>query len=391
VNFLGNFIELGINEFSVNALKKQNILKPTPVQQKSIPLILKGQNIMAQARTGSGKTLAFILPIIENLKYKPNEALILVPTRELATQIYEVIRDLGNSKVKAFPIYGGVSINNQIMKLERGINIIVGTPGRIIDLYKRRKLRLNDIRFVVVDEADRMFDMGFTPDVKYILDQVHTEYQFMLFSATFDNRIRELVKKYSKNKFEFLNLSRDNLTVGNTRQFYYLIDNYSDKFKTFVKVLRREKPEHALVFVNTKKTAAWLNNRLRNRNNFNYNVDIISGDLSQFQREKILKGFKSHKINLLIATDVAARGLDINNISHVFNYDIPKYPENYVHRIGRTSRMNKLGVAITLVVKDEYEYLCHIEGLIDKEIKVRTLSLDSQGRGEKNHYHNPFY
>jgi len=386
-----NFIELGINEFSVNALKKQNILKPTPVQQKSIPLILKGQNIMAQARTGSGKTLAFVLPIIENLKYQPNEALILVPTRELANQIYEVIRDLGNSKVKAFPIYGGVSINNQITKLERGINIIVGTPGRIIDLYKRRKLRLNDIRFVVVDEADRMFDMGFTPDVKYILDQVHTEYQFMLFSATFDNRIRELVKKYSNNKFEFLNLSRDNLTVGNTRQFYYMIDNYSDKFKTFVKVLRREKPEHALVFVNTKKTAAWLNNRLRNRNNFNYNVDIISGDLSQFQREKILKGFKSHKINLLIATDVAARGLDINNISHVFNYDIPKYPENYVHRIGRTSRMNKLGVAITLVVKDEYEYLCHIEGLIDKEIKVRTLSLDSQGRGEKGHYHNPFY
>ena len=384
-----NFTELGINEHNVNQLKKLGIVKPTPVQQKAIPLILKGQNIMAQARTGSGKTLAFVLPIIENLKYQPNEALILVPTRELATQIYEVIRDLGNSKVKAFPIYGGVSINNQITKLENGINIIIGTPGRIIDLYKRRKLRLNDIRFVVVDEADRMFDMGFTPDVKYILDQVHTNFQFMLFSATFDYGIRELVKKYSKNKFEFLNLSRDHLTVGNTRQFYYMIDNYSDKFKTFIKVLRREKPKHLLVFVNTKKTAAWLTNRLKSRDNFNYRVELISGDLSQFQREKILKGFKAHKINLLIATDVAARGLDINNISHVFNYDIPKYPENYVHRIGRTSRMNKLGVAITLVVKDEYEYLCHIEGLIDKEIKLRVL--DSQGRGEEGRYHNPFY
>ncbi len=383
------FKELGISEHNIAALKKINISKPTPVQQKSIPLILKGQNIMAQARTGSGKTLAFVLPIIENLKYQPNEALILVPTRELATQIYEVIRDLGNSKVKAFPIYGGVSINNQITKLENGINIIIGTPGRIIDLYKRRKLRLNDIRFVVVDEADRMFDMGFTPDVKYILDQVHTNFQFMLFSATFDYGIRELVKKYSKNKFEFLNLSRDHLTVGNTRQFYYMIDNYSDKFKTFIKVIRREKPKHLLVFVNTKKTAAWLTNRLKSRDNFNYRVELISGDLSQFQREKILKGFKSHKINLLIATDVAARGLDINNISHVFNYDIPKYPENYVHRIGRTSRMNKLGVAITLVVKDEYEYLCHIEGLIDKEIKLRVL--DSQGRGEEGRYHNPFY
>ena len=381
-----NFSELGINEHNANALKKINIDKPTPVQLKAIPLILKGQNIMAQARTGSGKTLAFILPIIEKLKFTRNEALILVPTRELANQIYEVVRDLGNSRVRAFPIYGGVSINNQINKLEDGINIIIGTPGRIIDLYQRRKLRLNESRFVVVDEADRMFDMGFTPDVKYILNQINSDYQFMLFSATFDNRIRELVKQYSKNSFEFLNLSRDNLTVGNTKQFYYLIDRYEDKLKTFLKILRREKPDHLLVFVNTKRTAAWLSKRLKSKDNFIYNVDLISGDLSQHQREKILKAFKSHKINLLIATDVAARGLDINNISHVFNYDIPKYPENYVHRIGRTSRMNKRGVAITLCLKDEYEYLCHIEGLIDKEIKEKTIYTQ-----QNTQYHNPFY
>ena len=382
-----NFTELGINDHNANALKKININKPTPVQQKAIPLILKGQNIMAQARTGSGKTLAFILPIIENLKFTRNEALILVPTRELANQIYEVVRDLGDSRVKAFPIYGGVSINNQINKLENGISIIIGTPGRIIDLYKRRKLRLNEIRFVVVDEADRMFDMGFTPDVKYILNQIHSDYQFMLFSATFDNRIRELVKQYSKNSFEFLNLSRDHLTVGNTKQFYYLIDRYGDKLKTFLKILRREKPDHLLVFVNTKRTAAWLVKRLKSLDNFIYNVDLISGDLSQHQREKILKAFKTHKINLLIATDVAARGLDINNISHVFNYDIPKYPENYVHRIGRTSRMNKRGVAITLCLKDEYEYLCHIEGLIEKEIKEKIIYSPQKN----TQYHNPFY
>ncbi|MFX0049227.1 MAG: DEAD/DEAH box helicase, partial [Candidatus Hermodarchaeota archaeon] len=218
-----NFTELGINEHNVKELKRNKIIKPTPVQQKAIPLILKGQNIMAQARTGSGKTLAFVLPIIESLNYKRNEALILVPTRELATQIYEVIRDLGNPRLKSLPIYGGVSINNQISKLENGINIIIGTPGRIIDLYKRKKLKLNDIRFVVVDEADRMFDMGFSPDVKYILDQIRSDYQFMLFSATFDSEIRELVKKYSKNQFIFINLSRDDLTVGNTRQYYYMI------------------------------------------------------------------------------------------------------------------------------------------------------------------------
>ncbi|MFX0009039.1 MAG: DEAD/DEAH box helicase [Candidatus Hermodarchaeota archaeon] len=381
-----NFTELGINHHNANALKKINIHKPTPVQQKAIPLILKGQNVMAQARTGSGKTLAFLLPIIEKLKYKKNEALILAPTRELANQIYEVIRDLENSRVKAYPIYGGVSINNQITKLENGVNIVIGTPGRIIDLYKRKKLRLNDIQFVVVDEADRMFDMGFAPDVKYILDQIHTNYQFLLFSATFDYAIRELVKKYSKNKFEFVNLSRDNLTVRNTRQFYYMIDNYRDKFKTFLKILRKEKPKHLLVFVNTKKTATWLSRKLNSLRNFHYKVDLISGDLSQFQREKILNDFKDHRINLLIATDVAARGLDIDNISHVFNYDIPKYPENYVHRIGRTSRMNKLGVAITLCLKDEYEYLCHIEGLIDKELKLKTLYSPEQSQ-----YHNPFY
>jgi len=168
-----------------------------------------------------------------------------------------------------------------------------------------------------------------------------------------------------------------------------MIDNYSDKLKTFLKILRREKPKHLLVFVNTKKTASWLRNRLKSLDNFAYRTDLISGDLSQFQREKILNLFKDHKINLLIATDVAARGLDIDNISHVFNYDIPKYPENYVHRIGRTSRMNKLGVAITLCVKDEYEYLCHIEGLIDKEIKLKTLN--SQDKQDEGRYHNPFY
>ena len=384
-----NFTELGINEHNVNELRRNKIVKPTPVQQEAIPLILKGQNIMAQARTGSGKTLAFVLPIIESLNYTRNEAIILVPTRELATQIYEVIRDLGNPKVKSLPIYGGVSINNQITQLEKGINIIIGTPGRIIDLFKRKKLRLNDMRFVVVDEADRMFDMGFTPDVKYILNQIHTNYQFMLFSATFDNGIRELVKTYSKNEFKFLNLSRDELTVGNTRQFYYMIDQYRDKFKTFLKILRREKATHLLVFVNTKRTATWLSNKLKRLNNFDYKVDLISGDLSQFQREKILKAFKDRRINLLIATDVAARGLDIDNISHVFNYDIPKYPENYIHRIGRTSRMNKRGVAITLCVKDEYEYLCHIEGLIDKELRQKFI--DSQDRQDQGRYHNPFY
>ncbi len=380
------FKDIGISNHFIDALNKLNITTPTPVQLKAIPLLLKGQHVMAQARTGSGKTLAYLLPILENLDSAFNEALILVPTRELAKQVNRVIKDLKLHKVRSMTIYGGVSINNQIRKLEKGVNIIVGTPGRIIDLYKRRKLNLRKIKYICLDEADRLWDFGFAPDVKYILNQVKSNYQFMLFSATLHSEIRDLVKEYSKNKFVFINLSKDDLTVHNTRQYYYLIDFFKDKYKSFMKILRNEKPKHALVFVNTKKTANWLGRRLKSQKNINYKVDIISGNLSQFQREKILKGFREHKINLLVATDVAARGLDIENISHVFNYDIPKFPENYVHRIGRTSRMGKDGVAITLVLKDEYEYLCHIEGIIDKEIQERTLFIP-----QKKHYHNPFY
>ncbi|MBY8992374.1 MAG: DEAD/DEAH box helicase [Candidatus Lokiarchaeota archaeon] len=343
---------------------------------------------MAQAKTGSGKTLAFVLPIIERLKYVNNEALILAPTRELAKQINSVIKELGDPRVKSMTIYGGVSISNQIRKLHEGVNIIIGTPGRIIDLYKRRELKFHNIRFVVLDEGDRLWDMGFAPDVQYILNQIKTDYQFLLFSATLYSDIREMVKKFSKNKFEFLNLSRDSITVGSTKQFYYMIERFEEKFKTFLKILRREKPEHTLVFVNTKKTATWLNNKLRSARGINFRVQVISGDLSQAQREKVLLDFRNHKINMLIATDVAARGLDIDNISHVFNYDVPKFPDVYVHRIGRTSRMSKKGVAITLCLKDEYEYLCHIEGLIDKEIKQKELYQPQQ---EEGRYHNPFY
>ncbi|MFW9948219.1 MAG: DEAD/DEAH box helicase, partial [Candidatus Odinarchaeota archaeon] len=204
-----NFQDLGINEQLANALKRLDITKPTPVQQATIPVILKERHVMVQAKTGSGKTLAFLLPIIEKLNNELNEVLILEPTRELAKQVDQVLKDLGNHTIKSMTIYGGVSIDNQIRQLEKGVNIICGTPGRIIDLYKRKKLNLRNVKFVVVDEADRLFDMGFAPDVNYILRQIYSNYQFMLFSATLYSQIRKLVKKYSKNKFEFINLSKD--------------------------------------------------------------------------------------------------------------------------------------------------------------------------------------
>jgi ATP-dependent RNA helicase DeaD len=222
--------------------------------------------------------------------------------------------------------------------------------------------------------------MGFAPDVKYILRQIKTNYQFMLFSATLDYDMRMLVKKYTKNKFDFINLSRDEITVGNTLQFYYLIDLYEQKYNTFIAILRKEHPDHALVFVNTRKTADWLSRTLKRDKRIKYTVGILSGRMSQHQREEMLLKFRNKQINILVATDVAARGLDIDDISHVINYDVPKYPEVYIHRIGRTSRMNKRGVAITLVLKDEYEYLCNIEGLINKEIKRRETRYQRRKR-----------
>ncbi|TFF99418.1 MAG: DEAD/DEAH box helicase [Promethearchaeota archaeon] len=367
------FNNLNLSEENIEALKQLNINKPTPVQKKAIPLILKNFNIMVQSKTGTGKTYAYLIPIIEKLSYTRNECLIIVPVRELAKQVKKFIKDLGNNKIKPLTIYGGVSINNQINKLKQGVNIIIGTPGRLIDLYKRGHLKLNQLKFVVLDEADRLLDMGFLPDIKYILDQIHSDYQFMLFSATLDHKLKELVKKYTKSEFKYLNLSRDEMSVENTLQFYYLIDHFKQKYNTFRKVIKNERPESALVFVNTKKTGNWLYNRLK-QDNFGYRVGYLSGDLTQKMREETLKRFRRDKINLLIATDVAARGFDIEDITHVINYDLPKYPENYVHRIGRTSRMNKRGVAITLCLKDEYEYLCRIEGLINKEIRKKSFN-----------------
>jgi ATP-dependent RNA helicase DeaD len=359
-----------------------DITKPTPVQEKAIPLILEGHNIMAQARTGSGKTLAFLLPIIEQLKFINNECLILAPTRELAKQVNRVVESLGDNRVRSMTVYGGVSINNQIQKIRRGVNIIVATPGRLIDLFKRRKLHFDNIRFVVLDEADRLWDMGFSPDIKYILrniDKATRDFQFMLFSATLEPDIRKVVKDFTKDKFKFINLSKDDMTVENTRQFYYLVDEFKDKFDSFLKILKKENPKNSLIFINTKRTGRWLYKQLKHRN-LGYNIGYMSGDLSQHKREKILKRFRDKKIDMLIATDVAARGLDISNITHVFNYDVPKYPENYVHRIGRTSRMNKKGAAITLCLKDEYRYLVHIEGLIEKEIKRKMLDSERHPR-----------
>ncbi len=367
-----SFKTLNISNEHIEALKNINIEKPTEVQEKVIPLIFEGRNIITQSKTGTGKTYAYLLPIIQKLSFTKNECLIIVPVRELALQVVDFINNLEQDHVKSFPIYGGVSIERQIKELKQGKNIIVGTPGRLLDIHNRGILKLNNIKFLVLDEADRLLDMGFLPDIKAILNSIKSKFQFMLFSATFDEKLKKLVEKYANNDMKFLNLSRDKLTVKNTKQYYYLINSYNEKYKYLKHILKEENPKSAIIFVNTKKTGNWLSNKMK-FDKLNLKVGYLSGDQTQNQREKILDQFRKKYIKLLVATDVAARGLDIQNISHIINYDVPQYPENYVHRIGRTSRQNKKGTAITLCLEDQYNFLCQIEEVINKEIKQKTL------------------
>ena len=373
------FAEMKIKPEIVRALKDMQITEPTEIQEKTIPISLQGENVIAQAKTGSGKTLAFCIPILERLTSEGRpQAIILVPTRELCRQVGDVIRALSKytKTVKILEVYGGVSIMNQIEKLNRGVNVIVATPGRLIDIYERGKISFEHVKFVVLDEADRMLDMGFMPDVSYILDNIKSKPQFMLFSATILDEIKILSERFTNGNYRDIDVSHDELTVESTKQFYYLISDYRNKYKYFKAILLKEKPSHVLVFTNTKKTADWLKGRLDRERNFPYKVGVLSGNMSQASRERVIKEFKQHKINFLIATDVAARGLDIPNVSHVINYDLPQYEENYVHRIGRTSRMGKKGTAITLCLQDEFIYLCRIEDFIHTEIKKKELSKD---------------
>ncbi|MBN2155949.1 MAG: DEAD/DEAH box helicase [Candidatus Lokiarchaeota archaeon] len=386
------FNEFGIKDEIVKALEEKNIIEPTKIQKQAIPIALEGKNIIAQAKTGSGKTYAFSIPIINQIKAgKVPECLILVPTRELCRQVAQVMKHASKylRNVRVLQVYGGISINPQILTLQKGVNIVVATPGRLIDLYERKEISFDKIRFVVLDEADRMLDMGFFPDIQYIMNQIHTDPQLMLFSATILEEIKVLSQSFTRGNYTDINVSKDSLTVENTNQLYYLVKHFKDKYYAFVRVLRKLKPQmkHVLVFTNTKKTAMWLKGRLERERNLPFKIEMLSGDLSQAKREVVTKKFKNHEIDFLIATDVAARGLDIANVSHVINYDVPQYTEIYVHRIGRTSRMGKEGTALTFALQDEYRYICQIEGFIDKtlqKVEVPPRANLSKNSGEEH-------
>jgi len=367
------FEELGVGQDILRALQDIGYESPTPIQRQAIPVLMEGRDLMAQSQTGTGKTAAFAIPMIE--KVDPNEpvvqGLVLAPTRELSVQVAETIHKLGRFRgVTDMPIYGGQPYDRQLRALKRGVQIVVGTPGRLMDHIRRGTLDLSHVRLVVLDEADQMLDMGFIDDIEFILDQIPGQRQIALFSATIPPRIRSLSKRYLSDP-EVLTIAKERVTVPEVSQ-YYVETSRQGKLEALSRILDMEQPESAVVFVRTKRETDELGESLVGRG---YLAEVIHGDLTQSLRQRAITGFRDGRADILVATDVAARGLDIPNVSHVINYDIPEDPEAYVHRIGRTARAGKSGSAITFVTPRERGLLKTIERLIN--IRLTPMRIPS--------------
>jgi len=357
------FEKLGLSQEVLKVLKEEGFEKPTEIQEKSIPILLKGKDLVGGSATGSGKTLAFAAPIIENLK--PNkrvQALILTPTRELAEQVSESIKKFSkNRRLNVLAVYGGVSIEPQMRKLAI-TDVVVGTPGRVLDHMHRKTLRLDNVKFLVLDEVDRMFDMGFRVDVEKILRECPRERQTMMFSATISNDIDYLAKKYTKNPVQVS--VKSYLDASKLKQIYYDIEN-NQKFSLLVHLLKEEDSDLVMVFCSTRRNADFVANNL---SEVGINAKAIHGGLDQKKRIRILQEFHNKGVGVLVCTDVAARGLDIKGVSHIYNYDLPPSSSDYIHRIGRTARAGKEGIAINFLSGRDYENFGNIEK--DKSLKI---------------------
>ncbi|MDD5016362.1 MAG: DEAD/DEAH box helicase, partial [Atribacterota bacterium] len=342
------FEHLGFSQKVLDAIYKKGFEEPSQIQALTIPVMLRNDtNIMAQAQTGTGKTAAFGLPLIEmiNPHEKSVQALIITPTRELAIQVSEEISSFkGDSGIQVIPIYGGQSIDQQLRRLKKGVHIVVGTPGRVIDHIKRKTLNLKDIEYLILDEADEMLNMGFIEDMEEIMKHTNPQKRTFLFSATMPSRIKVLASKYMAD-YKFITVEKQQLTTNLTEQIYYEV-KAADKFEALCRIIDIEEDFYGLVFCRTKNDVDSVAGHLIDRG---YDADVIHGDISQAQREKTLDKFKKKKINVLVATDVAARGIDVYNMTHVINYSLPQDPESYVNRIGRTGRAGKQGTAITFI------------------------------------------
>jgi ATP-dependent RNA helicase DeaD len=370
---VSGFAELGVSETMLEALRIVRYLEPTPIQSGVFKRVKAGADIMGQAQTGTGKTAAFCIPIIEGVEECPPGddpvALILVPTRELAVQVRdEAVRLAYGRDIRLTACYGGKPLAKQIAKLREGMDLVVGTPGRILDLVHRRALLLNQVRWVVLDEADRMLDIGFRPDIEKILKRTPLERQTLLFSATLPPPVVRLAEKYMKSP-EILDFSNKNLAVDTIEQFYVTVDS-ERKFEALLYLLNDQQPNQAIIFTRTKRGADQLAKLLSNHVE---SLAAIHGDLVQTERDRVMGLFRSGKLRYLVATDVVGRGIDVSGISHIINYDIPAFCDDYVHRVGRTGRMGREGVAYTFVTVQEGSELTRIEIRIDKLLKRADL------------------
>jgi len=366
-----HFSELNLDADLVRAVTELGYEEPTPIQAGVIPFMLAHRDVIAQAQTGTGKTAAFSLPILQNLQRGQHgvQALVLAPTRELALQVSKALQGYGSQRnVRVLAVYGGQPYGPQIQQIRRGVDVIVGTPGRLIDLITKQILDLSTINTVVLDEADEMLSMGFIEDIETILQETPAGRQTALFSATLPNEIRRLSDRYLKSP-ESVTIERKQMTVAAVEQRYYLV-NEKDKLAAVTRLFEMEDVTRGLIFVRTRAGAGQLAADLNSRN---YPAEAIHGDLDQKAREQVLNGFRSDRSTVLVATDVAARGLDIDDISHVINFDLPSDAEVYVHRVGRTARAGKAGIAISLVTPKEVWRLRRTEGFIKQTISLAQL------------------
>ena len=369
-----SFEQLGFRIELLKAVKTKGYTTPTPIQIQAIPVILDGRDILARAQTGTGKTDAFALPLVEILSRRKGNgrsprALVLTPTRELALQVGESIKDYARRvSMRCTVVYGGVQINPQIDRLRRGVDVLVATPGRLLDLAGQRYLKLSRIEFLVFDEADRMLDLGFSEEISEILDLIPVERRTMLFSATYTRQIRDLAGRMLRDP-EYIEVSPKTTAAESVVQKVHLVDR-SNKRALLIHLITRGRWSRVLVFTRTKHGANKLTEKLAAKR---INAAALHGNKSQSFRTRTLKAFKNGETRVLVATDVAARGLDISSLPYVVNYDMPSIPEDYVHRIGRTGRAGAGGIAVSLVSHDEKAYLEAIEKLLKQKIPVENV------------------
>ena len=377
------FNDLPLSSDVLRGIKALGFEKPSPIQAQSIMPLLEGRDVIGQAQTGTGKTAAFAIPMVESIDLNDRrvQGLVLAPTRELAVQISEHISRISRyTGIKVCPIYGGTKINRQIKQLKSGVHIVVGTPGRIIDHLERRTLKLKAVHMVVLDEADRMLDMGFVNDINKILDKVPRNRQTGLFSATMDRNVWKICNKYMDEPEKIL-VSKDEVALEQIEQRYVRVDPKS-RYPILEELIGEQRIKKAIIFTKTKRGAHNLSRKLKRSG---YNASALHGDLTQPQRDRVSQGFRKDKVNFLVATDIAARGLDISGITHIINYNIPRETLAYFHRIGRTARMEAEGTAITFVAHGEEKALAEIKAYTSTKITELKTSVNVKAGPPEKH------